>query len=267
MIVFPNAKINIGLNVVKRRSDGYHEIVTCFVPVPWKEVLEIVESDRLSFTATGIDIPGEGKNIVLKAYKLLQKRFLLPPVIIHLHKNIPVGAGLGGGSADGAFTLKLLNELFCLDMSDEQLMTDAATLGADCAFFIKNTPMLARGIGDMLTPVDLSLGGYHIVIVYPGIHISTAEAYSKVKPKGPSWDLGDILSAKSMEDWRGLVVNDFEMPLFERYPLLGDIKKRLYDEGAVYAAMSGSGSCIYGFFKGKTEISFPENFRVFSSRI
>ncbi len=267
MVVFPNAKINLGLNVIKRRSDGYHEVVTCFVPVPWKEALEMVESDELTLTVTGIDIPGQEENIVLKAYNILKQRFLLPPVNIHLHKNIPIGAGLGGGSADGAFALRLLNDLFSLGMSEEQLMADAATLGADCAFFIKNHPVLARGIGEKLTPVDLALSGKCIVIVYPGIHISTAEAYSNVQPHTPSWDLGDILNEKSMEAWDGLVVNDFEEPLFESYPLLAEIKNKLYDEGAVYAAMSGSGSCIYGFFEDEKVVPFPDEFRVFSARL
>ena len=265
MVVFPNAKINLGLNIVKKRADGYHEIRTCFVPIPWKDALEMVEAEKTTITTTGIPIPDDGENIVMKAYHILKERYALPPVSIHLHKHIPVGAGLGGGSSDGAFALKLLNELFSLSMSEAQLSEVAAALGADCAFFIKNRPALAEGIGEKLSPLDLSLNGKFLMVVNPGIHIATARAYGMISPKEPLWNLGEILSEKSMDEWEGLVVNDFEKPLFEEYPELAAIKRKLYENGALYAAMSGSGSSIYGFFDEEKSIDFHERYQVFSA--
>lgn len=264
MVVFPNAKINLGLNIIKKRSDGYHELETCFYPVQWQEALEIIESETTVVTTSGLYIPGNGDNIVLKAYQLLKSEFDLPPVQIHLHKVIPIGAGLGGGSADAAFTLSLLNNHFSLELSDDQLMQYAVNLGADCAFFIKNRPMLAAGIGEQLSEVTISLTGRFVQLVYPNIHITTKEAYSKVKPQAPSMRIKDILEQHELVGWKDYLVNDFEESLFPKYPILNDLKSNFYDSGAIYASMSGSGSCLYGIFDHDPGMVFPKEYQVWS---
>ena len=267
MIVFPNAKINLGLNIISKRKDGYHELETCFCPIPWQESLEIVEADKTIMTVSGINIPDDGENIVLKAYNLLKSSFKLPPVHIHLHKSIPIGAGLGGGSADAAFTLSLLNKLFSIGITDEELMKFALTLGADCPFFIKNKPMLAAGIGEMLSEVSLPLADKFVIMVYPGIHISTKEAYSGVVPQKPIMEIKQILKEKSIYEWKAVLVNDFELTLFKTYPILERIKQQLYEMGAFYASMSGSGSCIYGIFEESQQIKFADSYKIWSGRI
>jgi 4-diphosphocytidyl-2-C-methyl-D-erythritol kinase len=267
MLAFPNAKINLGLNVIKRREDGYHELETCFYPVPWQEALEILEAEKTSVAVTGIDIPDDDDNIVLKAYQLLQADYNIPSVQLHLHKAIPIGAGLGGGSADAAFTLILLNNLFKLELRDDQLMKYAATLGADCAFFVKNKPMLAKGIGEQLENIGLSLKGKFILMVYPNIHISTSEAYSKISPQKSEMSIKQILVEYNISDWKHFLKNDFEPPLFETYPILKEIKQQLYESGALYASMSGSGSCMYGIFDDNPQIVFPEHYKICSNRL
>lgn len=248
MLTFPNAKINLGLNIIAKRPDGYHDLVSVFVPVGWSDVLEIIPKKEFKFTATGILIPGSAEdNLVVRIYKQLQQQYDLPPVHIHLHKVVPIGAGMGGGSADAAFALRLLNDMFALGLSREQMEDYVRPLGADCAFFVGNTPMFCYEKGDRFTSISLPLQDKTILIVYPGIHISTKEAYASVSPKAPERDLLEILKMP-MEKWKGKLVNDFELGLFPKYPLLAQLKQQIYDLGAVYASMTGSGSAIYGIF-------------------
>jgi 4-diphosphocytidyl-2-C-methyl-D-erythritol kinase len=260
MVVFPNAKINLGLNIISKRQDGYHELETCFYPVPWKDALEIIKSDKIVFTTSGIEIPEDGDNIVLKAYQLLAGTYNLPPVQIHLHKTIPIGAGLGGGSSDAAFTIKLLNTFFKIGMDDAQMMKFAAKLGADCAFFIKNSPSLAAGVGEKLSNIDVSLAGKFMLLIYPDIHISTRVAFADMIPQVPSKKIADILSQQRLSQWKHDLVNDFENSLFNKFPVLKNIKTTLYNAGAQYASMSGSGSCMYGIFEKETEVEIPQNY-------
>ncbi len=267
MIVFPNAKINLGLNIIRKRQDGYHELETCFYPIPWQEALEMAKAEKTTVTVSGIEVPDDGDNIVLKAYQLLKADYNIPPVQIHLHKVIPIGAGLGGGSADAAFALILLNGIFSMGLDDEQLMKYAVTLGADCAFFIKNKPMMAKGIGEQLEEIEVSLKGKFVLLVYPNIHISTREAFSKIKPKKAEKSIKHILLGESISGWKHALENDFELTLFKTYPLLQELKQRLYESGALYASMSGSGSCMYGIFKEDPQIDFPDTYKTWSGRL
>lgn len=249
MIVFPNAKINIGLNVVSRRANGYHNLETIFFPVSLCDVLEMVESGETRLTTSGIVIDGPAENnLVLKAYQLLQHEFNLPPVYFHLHKVIPFGAGLGGGSADAAFALKMLNAHFKLKLGDAQLEAYAALVGADCPFFIQNKPVFATGTGNEFYDIQLDLNDYHIVILKPPFSVSTAEAYGNVVPAKPKFNLTEIAST-AICDWKYLVVNDFEKSVFSKYPQIEELKQLLYDSGAVFASMSGSGSAVFGIFR------------------
>lgn len=252
MICFPNAKINLGLNVVSKRPDGYHNIETVFYPIPVKDALEIVNADKLSFTQTGIqvDAPME-KNLVIKALNLLKTQYEIPPLEIHLLKAIPFGAGLGGGSSDAAFMLKLLNDFCQLNIQPDELEKTAASIGADCPFFIRNTPVFASGTGNIFEPVHLSLKGYHFCLIKPDVAVSTPEAYSLVTPTAPSVSLKEIVN-RPVAEWKELMVNDFEKSVFTRYPVIGQIKEALYRAGAVYASMSGSGSSVFGLFETPT---------------
>ncbi|AKQ46467.1 4-diphosphocytidyl-2C-methyl-D-erythritol kinase [Rufibacter radiotolerans] len=265
MIQFPNAKINLGLQLVEKRPDGFHNLVSCFYPVQWTDALEILPAQGEStFTLSGLPVPGEPKaNLCWKAYQLLQKDFGLPPIQMHLHKVIPMGAGLGGGSSDAAFTLKILNELFKLNLSSEQLENYARPLGSDCAFFVQNKPVLAVEKGDVFEPISVDLTGWYILLVYPNLAISTAEAYAGVSPRFPENSLKTLL-AQEITAWKDTVVNDFEASLFPKYPLLQEIKKQLYGMGAVYASMSGSGSTMYGLFKTPPvpPLPFPKEYSV-----
>ena len=251
MITFPNAKINLGLNIVARRPDGYHNIETVFYPVPLTDVLEIVPANpgtEVSLTCYGnpVDCPPE-KNLVMRAYRLMQERYGLPPVAMHLYKHIPDGAGLGGGSSDAAHALGMLNKMFDLSLTDSQLASMAATLGADCAFFIYNRPMLATGIGDVLSPIDVDLKGKTLLLVKPPVGVDTRMAYSRVVPAPATASLPRLIT-RPVESWDGLLVNDFEPSVFAALPQLWLIKAQLLDAGAQYAAMSGSGSTIFGIF-------------------
>jgi len=255
MVSFPPCKINIGLYVVDKRSDGYHNLVTCFYPVPWTDVLEVVRSEKLSFSNSGSIIPGDkNDNLCLKAYALLKKDFDLPPVKIHLHKIIPTGAGLGGGSSDAAHTLRLLNTIFHLRISDEKLFQYAAVLGSDCAFFIQDKPALAQGRGEILSDISLSLSGKHIVIINPAIHVSTAQAFANITPRSIDINLVDVLTNQKVGAWKSQVKNDFEASVFNHYPELDEIKAKLYNAGALYACMSGSGSSLFGIFEEPTNL-------------
>lgn len=252
MIVYPNAKINIGLNVVAKREDGYHNIETVFYPIGLSDTLSVEPSplcSDYSFSSSGIEIDGSiENNLIIKAYRLLQSEYEIPPVDISLVKNIPFGAGLGGGSSDAAFMLKALNKLFSLKISPKNLEELASELGADCAFFIRNRPVFASGIGNVFTPINLSLKGYFLLLVKPDIFVSTPEAYSLVTPRKPDVSLKELI-LKPVEEWKNLIVNDFEQSVFNKYPEISEIKKSIYDLGAVYASMSGSGSSVYGIFR------------------
>ncbi len=255
MVAFPHCKINLGLHVISKREDGYHSIETCFYPVPWTDILEVIPSKEFTFTSSGSVIPGKDEdNLCVKAYQLLQKQFNLEPVKIHLHKVLPTGAGLGGGSSDGAFTLRLLNSVFDLKLSTIQLKEHAALLGSDCAFFVEDKPMLGSGRGEELTELQLSLKGYYLVLVKPDIHVSTAEAYAGVKPHQPDQTISEILTYPITE-WKNFLANDFEKSVFKKYPSIEVIRKELYSHGAIYASMSGSGSSVYGIFQSKTDLS------------
>jgi 4-diphosphocytidyl-2-C-methyl-D-erythritol kinase len=258
MLFFPNAKINIGLNVVNKRSDGYHDIETLFFPVGLSDILEFTPSEesarsRYTFTSTGLPLDcTPNKNLCIKAYQLLSRDFPLPSIKIVLHKIIPMGAGLGGGSSDGAFMLKLLNTYFNLGINEEGLCKYASNLGSDCAFFIKNRPLLAYGRGNEFEEIKIFPHIRHIVVVHPAIHLSTARAYAALTPKKPETDLKTALQM-NMQEWRHFVKNDFEAYVFDLHPEIEDIKNLLYQKGAVYASMSGSGSSVYGLFSAKIE--------------
>ncbi|GAB3932023.1 4-(cytidine 5'-diphospho)-2-C-methyl-D-erythritol kinase [Larkinella terrae] len=259
MIVFPNAKINIGLQITEKRPDGFHNLESCFYPIPVSDLLEVIPDSKTGFEVDGTDIPGDvTTNLCLRAYDLLKRDFELPPVQMYLYKQIPIGAGLGGGSADAAFTLRLLNEQFALALSIEQLETYARQLGSDCAFFIQNRPRYCFEKGDRFEDIDLSLSGYTLVLVYPNLAISTAEAYAGIQPQKPSVSLRTALQAP-VGDWQKTIRNDFENTLFRKYPLLDRIKQELYQGGAVYASMSGSGSTIYGIFE--QAVHLPDHFQ------
>ena len=249
MIAFPNAKINIGLNVTRKREDGYHDLETIFYPLLIRDAVEIIEADELQFSSTGIVIPGNAdENICLKAYNLLKRDYDLPPLHIHLHKNIPIGAGLGGGSADAAFLIKLLNDKFNLGLSIADMENYARRIGADCAFFISNKPVYAFGKGDVFEDIDLDLSAYYKVLVMPPVHVSTQDAYAGIKPKLAQTSLKELVSLP-IENWKDSVKNDFEDSVFVKYPVISDLKKALYDHGAAYASMSGSGASVFGLFK------------------
>ncbi len=269
MIVFPNAKINLGLNITEKRGDGFHTIQSCFLPVQWQDILEIIPAKKTTFKSSGIDIPGKPENnLCLKAYQLLKKDFQLPNVEIYLHKIIPIGAGLGGGSADAAFTLKVLNQLFELYLDDFILEEYAEKIGSDCPFFIKNKPTLALEKGTVFEAINTNLSGKHIVLVYPNIHISTAEAYAGIKPQKPTFSIKDIIENHPITEWENLLKNDFEASIFPNHPQLSKIKNQLYALGASYASMSGSGSTIYGIFGQKPELGsiFP-NFMIWEGTL
>ena len=263
MICFPNAKINLGLQVVSKKPDGYHNIETIFYPIPFCDALEIVlsESNETTFTQTGIAIDGNpDDNLVMKTFRLLEKDFDLPKTAIYLRKQIPFGAGLGGGSADAAFMLKLLNDFASLGLSVEELEKYAGRLGADCPFFIRNSPVFAEGIGNIFTPLDFSLRDYYLVLIKPDIHISTKEAYNGINPKQPTFRLTEIIRLP-VREWKNYMVNDFEEGVFARYPIIGEIKQSLYDSGAIYSGMSGSGSSVFGIFEDNKKIP------IFASKI
>ena len=265
MIFFPNCKINLGLNIIRRRPDGFHDLETVFYPLPLRDIIEAVPSDQFNFTGSGLPLPGnQENNLCIRAYRLLKKRFpSLPPVHFFLHKNIPAGAGLGGGSADAACTLRMLNQQFDLDLSGQELMQYARELGSDCPFFILNKPCFGSGRGDVLEPIELNLSKYVFVLVHPGIHMDTALAFSGLTPTLPARPIREILRAP-LPAWRSALINDFEAPAIRKYPELVTIRDTLYASGAVYASMTGSGSSFYGIFEKQSipSIRFEQNFRV-----
>lgn len=250
MVVFPNAKINIGLQVIRKRKDNFHDLATCFVPVPFCDVLEVIQHSKYAFASSGIAIPGKPEeNLCVKAYQLLKRDFGLQEVSIYLHKLIPIGAGLGGGSADAAFMLKSLNVLFELFLADSLLEDYAVQLGSDCAFFIRNKPVMAHGRGNEFEDITLELTGKYLLLIVPPVHVSTADAYAGITPQVPAENLKEVLTQSPISGWKDHVKNDFEKTVFQKYPVLADLKASLYDWGALYASMSGSGSALYGIFE------------------
>lgn len=255
MILFPPAKINLGLKVLKKRSDGYHEIETCMLAIPITDVLEIVPSREFIFKQTGIEVDGDQEsNLCVKAFRLFQDRYKIPNAYIHLRKQLPMGAGLGGGSADASFVLRGLNSVFDSGLSDDQLREMAAELGSDCPFFISDSAQIGKGRGEVLTDFNLSLSGYYLKIINPGIHVSTKEAFAGIIFSEDVNSVESVLK-RPIEEWKELLKNDFERSIFKLYPLIGDLKAQLYAEEAVYASMSGSGSTVYGIFEEKPEIT------------
>lgn len=261
MVSFPPCKINLGLHIIRKRDDGFHDLETCFYPVPWTDILEIIPSDILSFTTSGNAIPGnDADNLCLKAYHLLQRDFNLAPVKIHLHKIIPTGAGLGGGSADAAYTIRLLNTVFQLNLSVEKMMAYAAQLGSDCAFFIQDKPMMGTGRGEILQPASLSLKGKYLVLIKPPVHVSTAEAYAGISPAQPAVPLQQLLETNALTEWKHVIKNDFEESVFKKYPAIADLKNILYKHDAIYACMSGSGASVFGIFDREVAIAIPDGY-------
>ncbi len=258
MIVFPNAKINIGINITSRRTDGYHNIETIFYPVNIFDALEALPANKLTFDSSGVDIPGRTEdNLCIKGYQLINKDYKLPPLNIHLHKNIPIGAGLGGGSADAGFFIKLLNNQFNLKLTTDQMMDYARVLGADCAFFIENKPLFAFEKGDQFETIKLDLSKYHMVLVMPPAHVSTSEAYRGVKPAEVKHSLYDLIS-EPIQDWKHMIKNDFEESVFKNHAVIRGVKAALYEAGAIYASMSGSGASVFGIFNEKPDLSALE---------
>lgn len=263
MIDFPNCKINLGLNITEKRPDGFHNIETVFYPVNWCDALEIIEGGALPIDIIQTGIPVNVKteeNIIFKAWKAISLYHKLPNLKVYLHKVLPMGAGLGGGSADAAFFLKMANAKFQLGLSSGQLIEIAKTLGADCAFFIENKPMYAVGKGDEFSSITLDLSVYRILIVHPGINSNTKEAYTAIVPLKPVRSVKEIIENESIQNWKNLLVNDFEMSIFRKYPEVGQLKQLLYEKGAIYASMSGSGSAVFGVFNSKQEIHLPETY-------
>lgn len=254
MIVRPNAKINIGLNIVSKRPDGFHNLETLMVPLSMTDELKLTENKHIGakkfeLSIDGLAIDGAlDSNLVSRAYYLLNADFNLPPVKASLRKQVPMGAGLGGGSADCAFMITALNKMFDLKLSQQDMQRYASMLGSDCAFFVQNKPAYATGRGEMLNPVKVDLSGYTIVVVKPDVHVNTSQAYGLLTPQAPKYPIMDLLSI-SPEEWPGKMVNDFETPIFGMYPILPKIKNELYRLGASYASMTGSGSAIYGLFR------------------
>ena len=266
MICFPSCKINLGLRITQKRADGFHALETVFYPITLTDALEIIiepetSAAPITFTSSGLTINGDpSDNLCFKAYGLLKKDYpTIPNIKMHLHKKIPMGAGLGGGSSDGAFTLVALNQLFNLQLSEQDLVDYALQLGSDCPFFIINTPAFATGRGEILTPVTVDLNGYTIVIVNPGIAISTKLAFSLITPKIPVTNLADIIQ-QPISTWKDELINDFEQPIFNSFPELAKIKETLYQKGAVYASMTGTGSTVYGIFPTSIMATLSFNF-------
>lgn len=274
MYILPNAKINIGLNIPQRRSDGYHDLQTIFYPIPITDAIEIsplkYSSSSYEFITSGISIPDvPNNNLIVKVFLSLQKEFNLPPMSINLAKHIPLGAGLGGGSSDAAFMMRLINDYFSLELSDDDMEKRLSAFGADCPFFVRNKAVYAEGIGNEFSPIKLDLSNYYILLVKPEIHISTKQAYANVVPTMPSKNLRELISETPIDKWAKTIHNDFEDSLFPTFPVLGIIKKTLYDIGAIYASMSGSGSALYGIFDRPIEnasAAFPDCF-VFSHKL
>jgi 4-diphosphocytidyl-2-C-methyl-D-erythritol kinase len=268
MLQFPNAKINIGLSVLRKRPDGYHDLETVFVPVAWCDALEFIPAATTSLHTHGIQVTGNPEsNLVWKAYALMREHFpTLPPLEIHLDKIIPHGAGLGGGSADAAFMLGGLNTHFALGLQPNELIAMALQLGSDCPFFIYNRPCLAYGRGEQLTPIVLNLTGWRVVLVKPNFSMSTALAFQGITPKEPAHSLAQLI-AQPIAQWRNTIVNDFEAPLIQHYPAIALIRDALYHAGCTYASLSGSGSAVFGLFEAHQEQNINEGIHELHKKI
>jgi 4-diphosphocytidyl-2-C-methyl-D-erythritol kinase len=255
MIVFPNCKINLGLRVLHKRSDGFHELETVFYPIAIHDMVEIIPlkekagGSNITFSQSGLEIDGgQNNNLCIKAIRLLREKFpQIPSIQMHLHKIIPTGAGLGGGSSNAAFTLELMNKICGLDLSTEQLIQLSSELGSDCPFFIINKPCFSKGRGELLEEIELDLSTYKILLVNPGIHINTKEAFAGITPALPEVSVKDIIK-KPIHSWKDELKNDFEKTIFKKYPVIEQIKNKMYSNGALYASMSGTGSTVYGIF-------------------
>lgn len=271
MLVYPNAKINLGLNVVEKRPDGYHNLETVFFPIGLADALEIVfpenETKEYIWQSSGNAVDCDpDQNLCIKALRKLREARELPTVGLHLHKVVPTGAGLGGGSSDAAFVMKHVNQLLKLGLSDTELKEMSAKIGADCPFFIDNKPSYATGIGDILTPIEVNLNGYWIVLVKPPVSVPTKTAYSKIRPHYPEVSIKEIIK-KPVEEWKNLLVNDFEESVFAEYPQIEQLKTELYVKGAIYASMSGSGSSVFGIFKSEPNIEFAPEYFVWRGKL
>lgn len=254
MVVFPPAKINLGLSIIAKRNDDYHDVETVMIPIPFVDILEIIPSESFEFHSSGIAIPSDSKdNLCVKAFELIRQKHNIPNVYMHLRKQIPMGAGLGGGSSDAAYVLKTLNELFELHLSLETLEEYAAQLGSDCPFFIQTIPQLAKGRGEVLTSIPLTLHSYYLVLLNPGIHVGTKDAYAGVIPQVKENSILDSVQ-QEVNTWQEYLVNDFEKSVFFQFPEIAKLKENLLQNGAIYAAMSGSGSSVFGIYKNKPEI-------------
>ena len=275
MICFPSCKINLGLRITQKRADGFHALETVFYPITLTDALEIIiepetSAAPLTFASSGLTINGDpSDNLCYKAYFLLKKDYpSIPNIKMHLHKKIPMGAGLGGGSSNGAFTLVTLNQLFNLQLSEQALLDYALQLGSDCPFFIINTPAFATGRGEILKPINVNLDGYRIVIVNPGIAISTKLAFSLIIPQVPDTNMEAII-CEPVTSWKENLINDFEAPIFNSFPEIANIKETLYQKGAVYASMTGTGSTVYGIFPTSIidtlDFDFPTHYFVATS--
>lgn len=265
MLLFPNCKINLGLYVTDKRADGFHNLQTVFYPINWCDIIELKtlagSKGQMVLTTSGIPVHGDLEdNILSKTYRLLNSYQSLPSVQVHLHKIVPMGAGLGGGSADAVFFMNALIALAGWDSNLEQKMNWAAQLGSDCPFFVLNTPQLATGRGEILTPLKISLKDYAVLVVYPNIHSNTRDAFSGLIPKSAAIEWDKTITHSSIEHWKKELVNDFEATIFSAYPGIKQLKELLYKNGAIYASLSGSGSAVYGIFDQKRAISFPENY-------
>jgi 4-diphosphocytidyl-2-C-methyl-D-erythritol kinase len=257
MIAFPSCKINLGLRVIEKRTDGFHNIESVMYPIGLHDLLEVITASDgvFEFNQTGLELPGNDKdNLVVKAYHLLMGEYNLPPVKIHLHKIIPAGAGLGGGSSDAAFMLKLCNSFFNLGLKDDQLENYAGRLGSDCPFFIKNVPVVATGRGEQFSPLNTELKSKWLVIAVPDVHIDTPSAYSWIKPDNSGYSPSEVIKLP-ISQWKGKLLNDFENPVFERFPAIGKLRDNFYRHGAVYASMTGSGAGVFALFNQMTELS------------
>ncbi len=268
MLVFPNAKINLGLNIVGKGNDGFHNIESVFYNVRCFDALEIIEGngEEMEILSSGLAIASTlNNNLVYKAFNVLKNKVKLPPLKVYLHKNIPMGAGLGGGSSDAASFLKLANKKFELKLSENDLKEMASQIGSDCAFFIDNKPAFATQKGEILEPINVDLSKYWILLVYPPINSSTKEAYEGVIPKKPIKSVKEIVLNDPIENWKNILFNDFEKTIFKKYPEIENIKNTLYKNGAIYSAMSGSGSSVFGIFEERSTIDFPKNYLVHMS--
>jgi len=276
MICFPNAKINLGLNIVEKRLDGFHNIETIFYPINWCDAIEVIENkgfqqgdDKINLSLSGLLVEGNTQdNLITKAYKLLDVQYNLPPVKAHLQKTIPMGAGLGGGSSDAAFFIKLLNEKFSLHISIEEQINFAKQVGSDCAFFIENKPVYASEKGDVFTEIKIDLSNYCMVVVYPAVHSNTALAYKGITPTRSQKNIQEIV-ASDIPNWKTNLTNDFEPTIFLQYPELNKIKSNFYKHKALYASMSGSGSAVYGIFKNDVDVkefNFPADYLIWKSK-